>query len=289
VYECKSCEKTFPSRAELTLHRNLEHDKLRYQCDNCSDCFKSRQAFYIHKQLKHAEGLPYQCGICGQNIKFNCLLRDHIKSHSEKGRYSCEHCGKFFKYFIQMMYHSKTYHENRVMNWSTCENCKKEFIDEYELDTHECIKHGKQKLKCEVCGKRDSDLNRHMQRAHSETRPYHCSTCGKGFFSSFATAEHESSVHRLERPYRCDQCPARFGMKSNLAVHRRSHDKDDRPLLCQICGFRTLYRSTFKSHAVIHTGELNYNCEICDMRFPRRNALSRHMKSKGHRNKATGH
>lgn len=48
---------------------------------------------------------------------------------------------------------------------------------------------------------------------------------------------------------------------------------------CKLCGRHFRMKSHAEGHAVTHTGDRQYHCEMCDKRFVRMFHLKRHMKT----------
>ncbi|NXO46804.1 ZN879 protein, partial [Locustella ochotensis] len=53
------------------------------------------------------------------------------------------------------------------------------------------------------------------QQIHTEERPFHCPSCGKGFRQNTHLIPHRR-IHTGERPYECSRCGKSFSQISKL-------------------------------------------------------------------------
>lgn len=93
-----------------------------------------------------------------------------------------------------------------------------------------------------------------------------------------------SSVPLVEKAgpdlYSCPQCSKAFGRKSGLQRHKRTVHGPRRHQ-CEICGSLFQQGAHLKTHQVlVHTKSLDYECELCNMKFPLKSRLTAHMRNK---------
>jgi len=160
---------------------------------------------------------------------------------------------------------------------------------------------------CDICHEQfanSEDMLLHIQKSHTNERPYKCQFCGRGFATHSNRKEHER-IHTGERPYVCCFCSRGFIQISNLKKHMQTH-KDKNNLQCKTCGKQFVkesslilhqrahavdrkfkcthcdkaynYSSLLKRHERIHTGEMPYSCDICMMPFHELVSLTYHRK-----------
>ena len=104
---------------------------------------------------------------------------------------------------------------------------------------------------------------------------YQCSYCGKVFKTSTNLKCHEM-IHQQIRKYECEICKKKFLMNCDLTKHLQIH-KNERAYKCKVClkGFNKL--NTMKEHVrLVHSGEKNHICSICDIGFPLKQQLISH-------------
>ena len=116
--------------------RNSEPSKTKNlikKCDKCtktSQDFKYLQGFYTHMKSHEEE---VNCDICGNTLKNDRVLKDHIKSVHESSLFACEQCNKKFKSKRSVERHMSVHAKpNNVSDEGLhmCQQCKRYFTSE---------------------------------------------------------------------------------------------------------------------------------------------------------------
>ncbi|XP_051862745.1 gastrula zinc finger protein XlCGF8.2DB-like isoform X1 [Drosophila albomicans] len=148
---------------------------------------------------------------------------------------------------------------------------------------------------CDHCGRHFNDnanFNRHVQR-HLGVKRYTCEECDYKDYSKHLVNLHTRIQHRGEQPYACKYCGKRFVNSMARLRHQRSHvehvETETKMVTytCTLCGKHFVNKSTLDKHAIVHTGEQPFYCEICCIYFNRKSSLQTHYRSKTHQKKAT--
>ncbi|KAH8242923.1 hypothetical protein KR032_003038 [Drosophila birchii] len=139
---------------------------------------------------------------------------------------------------------------------------------------------------CDQCGKSFSEkcnFNIHLQR-HTGVKQFECEECGRKEFTLHLLNLHVRIKHRGELPYVCKYCGQRFDNCIKRLRHERGHKEspDHRPHTCAICKKAFKDKITLRFHAVVHTGEQAFQCELCQAYFNRKSSLRTHFRSKQH-------
>ncbi|XP_018058042.1 PREDICTED: zinc finger protein with KRAB and SCAN domains 8-like [Atta colombica] len=118
--------------------------------------------------------INYKCGKCSKIFICELHLHKHEKIHKEES-YQCEFCGKVFAELSNVYRHKREIHFNVHKD---CDDCKKGFDNEQDLNNHLVTKH--------------SDIE----------RPYKCDTCS-ATFKRLNTLKQHINIHASEKPYVC--------------------------------------------------------------------------------------
>ncbi|XP_065365276.1 zinc finger protein 227-like [Calliphora vicina] len=230
-----------PQMQTLILEPMVEIRK--WQCADCGRKYLTEEKLEQHRKL-HNQSEDCQCEICGTHLKSLYDYREHMKEHGTERKFSCEYCDKTFSTRANLKSHLYIHTNLRPFK---CEICGKTFQQKSILKTHMTLHTGKP-FECTLCHRRFSrtaHLNIHM-RQHNNIRPYQCTECPSSYMQKSHLDRHISSSHLGVR-FQCTICGKMYTKKPSLNTHMRD------------------------AHC---TTVCLYNCEICDLDFPKQKALS---------------
>ena len=92
---CKTCQKSFMTKQQLTRHGKFHKEKSPYQCETCNKKFNHNCNLEVHVRI-HSGDLPYECKICKKRFNKKGILKMHEKIHTGEKQYECETCNKRF-------------------------------------------------------------------------------------------------------------------------------------------------------------------------------------------------
>lgn len=133
---------------------------------------------------------------------------------------------------------------------------------------------------CEQCGKdfrEEWSLKNHLQ-VHSDVRDHQCDVCSKGYvthisnfpsqtfygktahfrFKSKYTLDAHMVIHRDERRFKCHLCEKSYNRKKSLAIHLEIHVREVKKVPCDLCNETFLMKSAMIEHRSSHTGDRIY-------------------------------
>ncbi|XP_041352285.1 PR domain zinc finger protein 4-like [Gigantopelta aegis] len=192
---CCVCEKVFPDRKSLKLHKKEEHPNLterKWACQFCHHRFTSSAKLNTHVIALHLHFKPFYCRHCGKQFADQSNLRHHMNIHTGEKKF-------------------------------VCETCQKSFRQKAHLTAHKLVHTGIKALQCQYCSvkfARRSDLKQHEYQ-HTKEKVYPCSECMKVFYKLQNYNKHVK-IHNNERNYHCQHCPKTFVTSYHLKRHLKA-------------------------------------------------------------------
>ncbi|KAL8593879.1 hypothetical protein ACOMHN_023795 [Nucella lapillus] len=136
-----------------------------YVCSLCGKTVASKAAITRHIQLTHEKKKPFECNICHRRFGYKNILLEHQNIHFGIKPYSCNLCDKRFaarsNLFQHRLLHMKPYH---------CEVCNKRFDRADQLARHLKLHPTSNVLSCNLCNFQASNvetLNNHLKESHT--------------------------------------------------------------------------------------------------------------------------
>ncbi|XP_047423814.1 zinc finger protein 596-like [Mugil cephalus] len=265
---CHFCGKEFKGRSQLAVHFQSHTGERPHLCDICGRKFSRPYQLRRHKILVHANrgggssseddaaavDAPFSCTVCGKRLKSEALLAAHARIHTDDKPHRCGVCMRSFQ-------------------TTSC-------LKQHHIRVHLKVKTGAGAGAAAAAAAAAATAE--QQKAGATTaKTFPCSSCSKVFRYRSLLAAH-TLIHNDARPFPCDFCSRRFRRVSHLKRHRRVvHDDGARPpqsFVCHICGKDKKCRSLLARHAIIHTSERPFACDLCTARFNRYSNLQQHQK-----------
>ena len=232
-FNCNSCE--FSSKLKKRYDKHMFEKHEQTLCSICGLNFDTFDSFTIHVEAH----MPEKCEICNKSFKNKDVLKKHMDStHNKIAKEMCPICGKIYK---NVGNHVRLVHEYMDKN---CPHCK------YSCKTF-------------------TDLNRHIQRIHTEETVTTCTHCGK----RTKDIKRHLKINKCDRPkeervvalIKCDRCDKTFSSKEHIKRHiKRIHDKI-LDIHCSQCDYKTYSNFNMRIHVTrVHEGkQLKQNCPYC--------------------------
>lgn len=256
-----------------------------YQCHVCGSNHWTKSSYYWHMEAKHSGG-EFYCDLCndGKNYKLKVSIRRHMRrshhNNEEQKKKKKQPEPPTIEHF-QMEWLRTTEERMRQQNCvvtagervvpdksvdpspsKTCLTCDKEFPTERQL-THHMRRHDQSKWKpCPICNKSYFGLSRHMN-SHYKVKNHVCDVCGAAYGQWSSLKEHKAMNHQPDGEFFCDICSNGrvYRSRSSLRQHLTVHAKN------------ILRRS---GSLVTERKRLDFECKLCDQKFPSRYTLISH-------------
>ncbi|XP_016387754.1 zinc finger protein 696-like [Sinocyclocheilus rhinocerous] len=278
-FPCLSCQRTFPTCAQLLRHQQGHTQQEGLQqlpCMHCNASFPRPSQLLQHQRTQHASKVGgFLCAECGRAFNSHSNLRIHLNVHTGARPYSCTDCGKSFSQSGALKIHRRIHTGERPY---TCTYCGRGFPHLAGVRAHQRIHTGEKPYRCGQCGKcftQSGALKIHT-RIHTGERPFVCGLCGKSFSNRSGIRFHHRTVHGIVTE------PNSVGRPS-LAASASSSVSDFQRI--QASGLNQIHLREMEERSPPSKVQLRgdgdkealpYTCEDCGQRFPDAPSRNRH-------------
>ncbi|XP_035849039.1 gastrula zinc finger protein XlCGF8.2DB-like [Sander lucioperca] len=227
---------------------------------------------------------PFSCSVCGKDFSDNGHLKRHMITHTGENPFSCSVCKTSFTQSWSLRSHMAVVHtgEKRF----SCSVCDKRFAWRSDVKTHACVGHINTEADGEDCGRPEPARNSHphpLLQPETEDQTGDSSDPETDDSADWKeTREPQSALNSLKhdsrrkKTFSCSQCGKIFSFKSEFKRHMRIHT-GEKPFSCSVCGKDFTEGGNLKKHMKIHTGEKPFSCSVYKRSFTQRGSLLSHM------------
>ncbi|XP_001360934.2 zinc finger protein 551 [Drosophila pseudoobscura] len=233
-------------------HKGLFRKERMESAQRVSDAMAKRFCFSLLPQV-----------VCTSSRSLKAWFERQYASNVRSKSWHC----RYPAYYDRLIQFMPTTH----IEVNVCDECKRSFLNEYQLEVHKYRVHcGQNPNVCSVCKKGfpcASKLLEHRARYHFKPVEWQCKLCSYNAGSKWDYQQH-LNVHSGQRNYTCEMCGQSYKSTSALAVHRRTHSQPQ--LACPHCQKHFRENCTLKNHIKrVHKREnsRNYACRVCWRRF----------------------
>jgi len=268
---CDSCDFTCATKRGMSRHVFKKHTKCRklFRCEKCD--YSSINSYDVkrHFLALHDEAM-YMCNTCSYVGSNTRSLQRHMKKH--EGRiYKCENCEYSSLTLEQLKLHNKEKHCELVK----CSECEHKCPSGWRMKRHLEAKHKNNLFKCPLCdfvASSKSLLVSHNTCVHTV---FTCSICHHEERSRYLIDKHIATHSDMpEESFPCDKCSFVGFNKRSLQYHQKKHE--GKSYFCGKCNYMSQTKAQLQSHINSKHGELKFQCEFCDFKFPCNWRLKQH-------------
>ncbi|XP_065203366.1 zinc finger protein 37-like [Planococcus citri] len=260
--------------ASWTLKKNTKKNDKRFFCAICKETFSQELIYQEHLNV-HSGKRPFSCKLCTASFRDRLALNKHLRTIHSDERFKCPTCDYVAKYKGKLTAHIMAVHDKPF----TCDTCGHRTGEKDKLQHHIASKHSStMSFVCEVCGKAfgtNRSLKIHMRNIHFP-EPRVCQICGTVCPSYSKYNTHIFKCGKEKQKYECEKCGQKYAKKCSLQDHMNKH-LNRKPYKCKVCGKAFYMKIRLNTHEYVHRGA-NFQCEICDRSFKRKDNMKSHMK-----------
>ncbi|XP_061162742.1 uncharacterized protein LOC133171961 [Saccostrea echinata] len=273
-YSCEHCNKSFSRMDKLRLHVRGHTGEKPFKCDICN--YRAVDNGSIKKHMAvHSEDKPIKCQTCPYACRTTSQLVVHLRKHTGDTPFSCLYCNSKFKIKSDMKRHMRTHTGEKPFK---CEQCEFSCSAKSNLVSHYNVHHSVSKKTCEHCDFSTSSkkLFFEHQKTHSTPDPENiCKVCQYVCSSKQTLKTHMANAHNYKL-YVCKDC--NFCSKSmtkaryhynNCRLRKKSNTNQKKS---------NKRRMSRNDDSQGRKYEKNYECEICQEAFVRKDSLNCHLK-----------
>ena len=286
-FKCGICGAAFIMGKELRVHAK-EHAH-RYKCDECGKGYRVMSSLKIHMLTHNKESLELnKCKICGNTYELEHSLERHLRhDHNIKlcelneaegtESYTCNECGKRFTSEEKLLIHEDSH--NTTDRPYACGICDRSFKNMSHLEEHH-TEHTAEVFHCHQCG---AELNC-AQALHNHMRKHGAGISNPAKAKPVFLSRVCSS--QADKSQMCDKCGKTFHDRKDLQIHHvrfcslgsltAAAAVQPNKVICQVCGKHISRQCLANHHALMHSAERPFVCDICGHSFKLRRHLRKH-------------
>lgn len=305
--------KQMPTQHEIEIKASRENRKkisdaadqkvsefVDVKCSLCNLPFEKFSQVTKHFKTAHPDKKGFLL-CCGKKFEERYLLLYHIESHIHPEMFKCTICtNKRFKTTLMLKNHMRQLHTGSQVP-STCDVCKRTFVNELALKYHtkihfvdpdrvfECYKCENKKFYENIILLKRHFSSRHRfqnsDRDEESVESYVCEVCsklfsGKGRFSGHMQRHKEEEIIKRGDGLKCPECDSVFGRQKTLTSHlKRVHNPGGDKFICEICSKECKTEGNLKGHiSAVHVEVTNrLPCHICGNLLKNKKQLQNHI------------
>lgn len=306
-YICDHCENEYDHQTSFLEHVKKHFQILIFKCEICVD-YSTSQSCLLKRHCRSQSHFEREkesriCCHCNEMFDSTNELKNHTQLLYRKEHEKCYECKIEFYSVLDRRNHSCKLHKS--LQAKTCVKCRTLFSSRAEVEQHTptCKRKPVQKtktnneirtvvvdnegttpvLRCSFCGEGFKQnrhaVNKHIIQIHENgAKPMRtCQLCQLDF-KTFIEYEAHVKLHVNESV--CCTCGAYFKTPEELVRHAEVHRKtiEEKKFKCSVCGHAFMQNNLMQAHMLKHTGDYQYECESCQLKFRCRSNYTYHMK-----------
>ena len=271
VQICHKCGKGFHRKFLFRQHVDFcQNGKLNFQCSECGNAFEFRSRLNNHIKNCHGEK-KHICGVCNYTTAYRSQLKVHMNTHTKENTFMCDSCPQVFTHQSALCSHKKLH---AGLGQTECPECGKT-VSKKNLRTHIVSRHSEKNTKYEKGFSKE--IKSKAVALAKEVGTLEASkmldlkyTALKKWRSGYIRKKTSVAKVKVRKDYRKNVYTNEY--KQQVATFIRENSME---AACQMYNI---------SDGTLRRWDKLYNncvrCKECDISFPYRTELVRHMQRK---------
>ncbi|XP_018105980.1 zinc finger protein 585A isoform X2 [Xenopus laevis] len=307
-YTCTDCGRTFNGNFYLVRHQRTHTGERPFVCHRCNKSFKCSSVLYRHQRTHYGE-MPFKCEACGKGFSQKTSLIIHQRTHTGERPYLCHICDRSFCSSAALSRHVQSHLFDGITSVQSVVEQHPEEADftngsvgeeagEAGEEAGEAGEVGDPSKDEDFWEGSDQSLDS-LKDKGSET-DFHNGAEGSWTDPAPEIEKSNEDLQIIEVPeneaggFICPECGKFFNSQSLLRQHQRVHSAAPSHFMCPHCGKAFIQSSSLERHMssycklrpvlgpreaikVIPAVQPMNKCGICDVTFPSRNELRKHL------------
>ena len=149
-----------------------EFETVHMACSHCGLTFNTQVSYLDHQKVHQPDLVQFTCDRCQEGFVEEKVYLAHLRGHrapytsTKLGSFRCNGCCQYFKKLTEVKKHLQLQHYNLLDACMFCDHCSELFVNRQSLDKHMFV-HVEEVFQCQNCKKKflsQSELETHKNK-----------------------------------------------------------------------------------------------------------------------------
>ena len=136
-----------------------EFETVHMACSHCGLTFNTQVSYLDHQKVHHPDLVQFTCDRCREGFVEEKVYLAHLRGHrspytsTKLGSFRCNGCCQYFKKLTEVKKHLQLQHYNLLDACMFCDHCSELFVNRQSLEKHMFV-HVEEVFQCQNCKKK---------------------------------------------------------------------------------------------------------------------------------------